>query len=122
MMEPATPRRPDGRSVKKSGALPIPPPLTTTIRWCEPMTAAVDLFELEGTPERHEVALACQEIWLAAIRCYWTDCRAAMRGIKTADPEALDDLTSSRELLANLCEPLTIDPEMVAEAIVVALG
>ena len=86
------------------------------------MGAALDLFALQGTPERHEVALACQEIWLAAIRCYWTDCRAAMKGVQSADLEALDDLTSSRELLANLCEPLTIDPEMVAEAIVVALS
>lgn len=75
-------------------------------------TTAVELAEL---------AMGCADIWLAALRCYYSDCRSAARGIRTAHTEALDDLTGSRELLANLCRPLDADAERVAALMLEAL-
>ena len=76
---------------------------------------------LDGAEGRQELARACTEVWLAALRWYFLDAQAAMRGIKTADPESLDDLTGDRRLLANLCRPLDADPDRVAAAFIDAL-
>ena len=70
----------------------------------------------DGMAESHQCALACADLWLAALRCYYSDCRSAYRGINpNSDSEALDDLTGSRELLANLCRPMDADPVRLAE-------
>ena len=72
--------------------------------------------------DTHEIALACTEIWLAAIRCYYSDCRSAMGKAKfNIDYEALEDLTGNRKLLANLCRPLDVDPDMLADLLIKAL-
>ncbi len=68
-----------------------------------------------------ELALGCADIWLAALRTYYSDCRSVLRGARGAHREALDDLTGSRELLANLCQPLDADPQRVAELMLEAL-
>lgn len=89
------------------------------------MSAALDLFAMEGVHPvdvdgqagRVELARTCSEMWAAAVVLYMRDCRQALRGIATADLEALDDLTGSRELLANLCEPIGADVDVVADAI-----
>jgi len=75
-------------------------------------TTAVELAEL---------ALCCADLWLSALRTYYSDCRSVSRGVVTADTEALEDLTGSGELLANLCRPLDVDPETVAELMLEAL-
>lgn len=93
------------------------------------MSAALDLFTMDGghpvdadgQAGREELARACGDIWGAALILYMRDCRQALRGTVTADLEALDDFTGSRELLANLCRPLGADPERVADAMVKTL-
>lgn len=79
------------------------------------------IINLDGAQGRGELASACAEVWLAAFRTYYTDAQAAMRGIKSADPEALDDLTGSQCLIANLSDPIGADPDRVAAAFIEAL-
>lgn len=72
--------------------------------------------------DTREIALACTELWLAALRCYYSDCRSAAGAAKfNIDYEALEDLTGSRKLLANLCRPLDVDPDMLADLMLEAL-
>lgn len=87
----------------------------------EGMTAGAHPIDADGTAGRDELARHCAEIWLAALRTYYADAQAAMRGVKTADPEALEDLTNDRRLLANLCRPLDIDPARTGDAFIAAL-
>lgn len=61
----------------------------------------------------HE-GLACTELWIAAIRLYYSDCYYWLRGSKQTSDEALDDLTGSQALLGNLCAPLSVNPDAVA--------
>lgn len=75
----------------------------------------------DGEQGRQELARACAEVWLAAVATYYRDAQAVMRGVKSADLEALDDLTSDRRLLANLCRPLDADAEVVGDAMIQAL-
>lgn len=72
----------------------------------------------DGEQGRAELARGCAEIWLAAVKTYYRDAQSAMRGAKTADLEALDDLTGSRRLLEALCEPLGADVQVVGDAMV----
>jgi hypothetical protein len=76
---------------------------------------------LDGAQGRQELARACAEVWLAAVRVYYTDAQAAIRGVNSADLEALDDLTSDRRLLATLLEPLDACPQRVGDAFIEAL-
>lgn len=94
------------------------------------MTAALEVegwddlahpINLDGEQGRAELARACAEVWLAAVKTYYLDAQAAMRGIKTADLEALDDLTGDRRLLAALLEPLDACPLRVGDAFIEAL-
>ncbi|RAR61516.1 hypothetical protein BCL93_105117 [Onishia taeanensis] len=71
-----------------------------------------ELAELAALPIPLEAAHA---IWIEALTVYCRDCLNALRGASTADLEALDDFTGSRELLANLCRPLDLVPEWVAK-------
>ncbi|QJQ98207.1 hypothetical protein [Halomonas sp. PGE1] len=75
----------------------------------------------DGEHGRQELARACAEMWLAAVGVYFRDAQSAMRGIKTADLESLDDLTSDRRLLAALLEPLDADPGRIGDAMIQAL-
>jgi len=76
---------------------------------------------LDGAQGRQELARACADLWLAAVATYFRDAQSAMRGIKSADLEALDDLTSDRRLLAALLEPLDACPQRVGDAFIEAL-
>lgn len=75
----------------------------------------------DGEQGRQELARACGDLWLAAVKTYYLDAQAVMRGVKSADLESLDDLTSDRRLLANLCRPLDADPDRVGAAMIQAL-
>ena len=75
----------------------------------------------DGEQGRQELARACAEVWLAAVATYYRDAQAAMRGVKSADLEALDDLTGSRRLLATLLEPLDACPRRIGDAMIQAL-
>ncbi|WP_299232562.1 hypothetical protein [uncultured Halomonas sp.] len=81
----------------------------------------MSIFDLEGAHERKEAARVCRDVWLGALRQYYRDAAAAMRGVHTAHLEALDDLTNGHELLANLCRPVGADPDRVAQAMIEAL-
>lgn len=94
------------------------------------MTAALEVegwddlahpINLDGTRGRQELARACAELWLAAVGTHYRDAQSAIRGVNSADLEALDDLTSDRRLLANLCRPLDADPDRVGAAMIQAL-
>lgn len=60
-----------------------------------------------------------RSLWSAAILLYAVDAKNAMysKTAMLAEWEALDDLTGSGELLANLCDPLELDMEMVRAAL-----
>lgn len=75
----------------------------------------------DGEQGRAELARACSELWLAAVATYYRDAQAVMRGVKSADLEALDDLTGDRRLLAALLEPLDACPQRVGDAFIKAL-
>jgi len=66
---------------------------------------------------------ACVSLWVAAIRLYASDCRSAANPrIKGADRgQALADLRGSRRMLAQLCEPLGFDVDIIAQSIENAL-
>ncbi|MBB3231056.1 hypothetical protein [Halomonas stenophila] len=93
------------------------------------MSAALDVLAMEGghpvdvdgVSGREELARCCGEIWLQALAVYYRDCWQSLRGVASADPEALDDLTRDRRLLANLCRPLDADPEVVGDAMAAGL-
>ena len=77
----------------------------------------------DGEQGRQELARACAEVWLAAVRTYYTDAATSKRGAKFQpdNGEALDDLTGSRRLLATLLEPLDACPQRVGDAMIQAL-
>lgn len=60
---------------------------------------------------RRELAMACSSLMAAALGQYYSDCRSTLVGAKMPGDrgEALDDLTGSRELLANLCAAFEAD-------------
>lgn len=59
-------------------------------------------------------------MYSAAILLYAADAKTAMYSkapVMTAEWEALDDLTGSGKLLANLCQPLELEMEQVRVAL-----
>src|SRR5690554_4548799 len=91
------------------------------------MTAAL-VVDADGWPvaadkaEARELYRACSDLWAGALGRYFEDCRQAMRGVRAGDGgEALDDLTGSRELLANLCRHFDADPHRLGDAMIQAL-
>lgn len=89
----------------------------------EGVTAGAHPIDVDGKAGRDELARHCAEIWLYAIKQYMSDAQAAMRGVTATAYhfEALEDLTGSRRLLANLCRPLDIDPARAGDAMIEAL-
>ena len=77
----------------------------------------------EGRQARAELANACSNLFGAALGQYYSDCTAALRGkAHHGDQgEALEDLTGSRELLANLCRLCDADADRVAAAMIEGL-
>ncbi len=63
-----------------------------------------------------EHAMRCGDIWAAALKIYFNDAKSAWKGHKQADWESLDDLLGDQRLLANLCRPIDVDPQLVASA------
>lgn len=63
------------------------------------------------------------EIWVQALVLYLRDARRAMKGRDAPEYfEALDDLTGTRRLLANLCRPVGLDVDLVAKLFVELLN
>ena len=60
---------------------------------------------------RHELAQQCATFWALALGRYFEDARLAAQGKPPDNFEALEDLTGSRELLANLCRPFDGDAQ-----------
>src|SRR5690554_3131858 len=71
-----------------------------------------------------EIVRACSDLWAGALGRYFEDARQAMRGVRAGDGgEALDDITGSRELLANLLAGFggDMDADRLADAMIQAL-
>src|SRR5690554_3204456 len=94
------------------------------------MTAALVVDQHDPWPvaadkaEARELYRACSDLWAGALGRYFEDARQAMRGVRAGDGgEALDDLTGSRELLANLLAGFggAMDADRLADAMIQAL-
>ncbi|MDZ7852937.1 MAG: hypothetical protein U5L98_09900 [Halomonas sp.] len=85
---------------------------------------AVEVLEVpDGRAEIHEVARACSDLWASALGLYLNDADAVLRGIKGADSESLEDLTSpGAPLLRHLCAQCDADFERVRSAMIRALN
>ena len=88
------------------------------------MSAALDLFAIDGPAEVQEMALACSNMWASALGWYYRDCQTALQGKGSGDGgEALSDLLGSRELLGNLLHGFDsdMDPDVLGDAMLDAL-
>lgn len=95
--------------------------MTTALELPEGWDDRAHPINADGEQGRQELARHCAELWLAAVGVYFRDAQAVMRGVKSADLEALDDLTSDRRLLAVLLKPLDACPRRIGDAMIEAL-
>ncbi|MGJ7459435.1 hypothetical protein [Halomonas sp. RA08-2] len=65
----------------------------------------------------------CAALWYAALWTYYRDALRNAQGIREHgdEGEAWLDLTTGRELLANLCGPVDADPDLIGDGMLEAI-